>query len=200
VYMSGPGWTARNFISSDLLLYRTARMKPAKTNRDGAGLARWLSMTSRWMRGWILTEQKVRFNHLREKARNQAPRRPFRIWLFPGSVAYYETMLPAERTPRQRILELLTGTRLSAYQLAQLLAISERQVEAHLPHVVKTVARDNARTFILEPASCSGCGFTFGDRTRLTKPSRCPHCRSEHITDPRFGIDVASLQTREASR
>lgn len=100
-------------------------------------------------------------------------------------------MLPPERTPRQRIIDLLTGTRLSSHQLAQMLGIPERQVEDHLPHVVKTLARDPGRRFVLEPSRCQDCGFIFGDRKRLTRPSRCPKCRSEGITTPRYGIDPA---------
>jgi transcriptional regulator len=99
-------------------------------------------------------------------------------------------MLSPERTPRQRIIDLITGTRLSSYQLAQILGIPERQVEAHLTHVVKTVARDKTRRFILDPARCQNCDFVFHDRRRLTSPSRCPRCRSEAIAAPRFGIDL----------
>ena len=100
-------------------------------------------------------------------------------------------MLPLERTPRQRIIELITGARLSSYQLAQMLGIPERQVEEHLTHVVKTIARDKMRQFVLDPARCQNCGFIFRDRSRLTSPSRCPHCRSEAIAAPRYGIDPA---------
>jgi predicted Zn-ribbon and HTH transcriptional regulator len=98
-------------------------------------------------------------------------------------------MLPPERTPRQRIIDSITGTRLSSYQLAQMLGIPERQVEEHLTHVVKTISRDKTRKFILDPARCQDCDFVFRDRRRLTRPSRCPHCRSEGITAPRYGID-----------
>jgi predicted Zn-ribbon and HTH transcriptional regulator len=98
-------------------------------------------------------------------------------------------MLPPDRTPRQRMMELLTGTRLSSYQLAQMLGIAERQVEEHLTHVVKTLARDPSRRFILEPSTCPDCGYVFRHRTKLTRPSRCPHCRSEGITAPRYSID-----------
>jgi predicted Zn-ribbon and HTH transcriptional regulator len=93
-----------------------------------------------------------------------------------------------EQTPRQRIIDLLTGTLLSSHQLAQLLGMPERQVEDHLTHVVKTLARDPARTFLLEPSACQDCEYIFRDRTRLTRPSRCPTCRSEAITAPRYGI------------
>jgi predicted Zn-ribbon and HTH transcriptional regulator len=87
------------------------------------------------------------------------------------------------------MVELLTGSRLSSYQLAQLLGISERQVEDHLLHVVRTLTKDRSRRFVLEPSSCQHCGFLFRDRTKLTRPSRCPRCRSESISAPRYGID-----------
>jgi transcriptional regulator len=99
-------------------------------------------------------------------------------------------MLPADQTPRQRIIGVLTGTRLSSPQLAQMLGIRERQVEEHVTHVVKTLARDKARRFIMDPAFCQDCDFIFRDRRRLTRPSRCPHCRSEAIAAPRYGIDL----------
>jgi predicted Zn-ribbon and HTH transcriptional regulator len=103
-------------------------------------------------------------------------------------------MMPPERTPRQRIIDVITGTRLSSYQLAQMLGIPERQVEDHLVHVVKSIARDKAQRFILDPARCQDCDFVFRDRRRLTSPSRCPHCRSEGITAPRYGIDSVGPQ------
>jgi predicted Zn-ribbon and HTH transcriptional regulator len=103
-------------------------------------------------------------------------------------------MLPLERTPRQRIIDLITRTRLSSYQLAQMLGIPERQVEEHLTHVVKTITRDRTRRFILDPARCRDCDFVFRDRSRLTSPSHCPHCRSETIAAPRYGIDLSPPQ------
>jgi len=93
------------------------------------------------------------------------------------------------KTPRQRMLELLEGTRLTSQQLARMLGLPERQVEDHLAHVVKTIARDRGRRFILEPSTCPDCDFVFRDRTKLTRPSRCPRCHGEGITAPRYGID-----------
>lgn len=98
-------------------------------------------------------------------------------------------IIPA-RTPRQRMIELLIGTRLATHQLAQMLGIPERQVEDHLEHVVKSVARDKTRRFMLEPSRCQDCEFVFRDRRRLTRPSRCPQCHSEDIAAPRYGIDL----------
>ena len=107
-------------------------------------------------------------------------------------------MLSPAQTPRQQIIDLITGTRLSSYQLAQMLGIRERQVEEHLTHVVKTIARDKTRRFVLDPARCQDCSFVFRDRRRLTSPSRCPHWRSDAIAAPRYGID--SLASRPGGR
>ena len=103
-------------------------------------------------------------------------------------------MLSPERTPRQRMIELLIGTRMATHRLAQMLCIPERQVEEHLAHVVKTIARDKSRRFVLGPAFCQDCNFVFRDRRRLTSPSRCPQCRSESISAPRYGIDSVGRQ------
>ncbi len=94
-----------------------------------------------------------------------------------------------ERTIRQRIMQALAEARYSSRQLADLLDVSEREIEQHLEHVVKTVARDRTRQFLLEPSACRDCGFEFRDRTKLRRPSRCPTCRSEAISPPRFGIE-----------
>lgn len=110
-------------------------------------------------------------------------------WIFSHDSIRCRVMPPLDRTPRQRIIDLITDTRRSSYQLAQMLGIPERQVEAHLTHVVKTVARDKTKRFILDPARCQDCDFVFRNRSRLTRPSRCPHCRSEAISAPRYGID-----------
>jgi transcriptional regulator len=120
---------------------------------------------------------------------------------FPLISPYHIVMLPSERTPRQRIIDLLTDTLLSTDQLARRLGIPERQVEEHLSHVVKTVARDRSRRFILEPSLCMNCGYMFRDRTKLTRPSRCPRCRSEGISPPRYKIDsLGSESTYENTK
>jgi predicted Zn-ribbon and HTH transcriptional regulator len=86
-------------------------------------------------------------------------------------------------------MQLITGTLRTSRQLAELAGLPERQVEEHLAHVVRSVARDRTRRFVLDPAACQNCGFVFRERTRLTCPSRCPRCRSEAISPPRYGIE-----------
>ena len=98
-------------------------------------------------------------------------------------------MFPSDGTIRQRLVRALIGTRCSSRELAELLWIPERHVEEHLRHVVRSLARDPSRRFILMPSACGGCGYLFRERTRLTRPSRCPRCRSEDISAPRYGIE-----------
>jgi predicted Zn-ribbon and HTH transcriptional regulator len=100
-------------------------------------------------------------------------------------------------TVRQQIIDALTGSTMTARELAQLLRVPERDIEAHLVHIAKTVGdgrprRDGlpARAFHLKPAVCGDCGFVFRERTRLTTPSRCPRCRSEHVVPPGYEIRV----------
>jgi len=38
------------------------------------------------------------------------------------------------------------------------------------------------------PAACRQCGFTFTKRQRLTPPSRCPVCRQQSLSRPRFAL------------
>lgn len=96
-------------------------------------------------------------------------------------------------TVRQRIMELIAGTLRTSRQLAELVGVPERQIEDHLAHIVRSVARDPTRQFVLDPSACQDCGFVFHERTRLTRPSRCPRCRSEAISVPRYGIELRSM-------
>ena len=94
-----------------------------------------------------------------------------------------------DRTPRQRILDLLVGRAMTSRQLAAVIKISERQVEEHLVHIAKSVERDRSRRFVIEASECLDCEFVFKDRSRMTRPSHCPQCRSENISMPRYGIE-----------
>lgn len=97
-------------------------------------------------------------------------------------------MVPRDQTPRQYLMDLLAGIPRSSYELAGLVGIPERDIEDHLVHIARSVARDRMRRFVLEPSRCQDCQYVFRERTRLTRPSRCPLCRSEAISAPRFMI------------
>jgi predicted Zn-ribbon and HTH transcriptional regulator len=93
-------------------------------------------------------------------------------------------------TVRQRILELLREAELTAREISQQAQVAEREVAEHLRHLEYTVAQAGERLLTLAP-HCVKCGFVFEQRERHSRPSRCPHCKSERISPPRFSVVVA---------
>jgi predicted Zn-ribbon and HTH transcriptional regulator len=96
-------------------------------------------------------------------------------------------MASGEATLRQQIIALLRVRPWDAGGLARALGISQRQVESHLTHVSKSMEAHGER-MVIGPAQCRDCGFEFSERTRTTKPSRCPQCKSEQLAPPVFEI------------
>lgn len=94
-------------------------------------------------------------------------------------------------TDRQRITEALKGGMLTAKDISRAAGISEKDVLGHLPHIHRSaLGGEDGSAFVVEPSECLSCGFVFKKRERLRTPSRCPVCRSEKITETRFGITV----------
>jgi predicted Zn-ribbon and HTH transcriptional regulator len=89
-------------------------------------------------------------------------------------------------TPRQAMKELLAEQSRSSLELSQLLSLSEKEVLGHLAHLAR--APGPGKHFHLTPAVCRHCGFVFKKRDRLTRPSRCPRCRHQSISRPRFAL------------
>jgi len=99
------------------------------------------------------------------------------------------SMCDNQFTIRQQIMQRLMGTLCSARELSAQFGIPQRQVDGHMPHILRSVSRDKSRRFVMEPSGCHECGYEFLTRTRLTRPSRCPQCRGKKISDPRYGIE-----------
>jgi transcriptional regulator len=100
-----------------------------------------------------------------------------------------EPTVPVERfdTIRHRIVSLLSEHASSARQISLELRMPEKEICDHLEHIRRTVHK-GAYHFIVEPACCERCGFTFRKRERLNKPGKCPLCRSESVIHPLFTI------------
>ena len=93
----------------------------------------------------------------------------------------------AKDTVRHRLLAELEQGPLSALELSGLVGIPEKEVAGHLEHIRQTLHR-TGRHLIVLPAECAQCGFVFEKRARLTRPSRCPVCRSESVHAPLFSL------------
>ena len=92
-----------------------------------------------------------------------------------------------EKTLRQSMMDLLKDGDWTARDLSQMLSITEREVISHLYHVAKSAEPDFHLN--VKPSVCKDCGYTFETRKRLSKPSKCPQCRHQHITSPSYSIN-----------
>lgn len=110
----------------------------------------------------------------------------------PLKIKVKEPFIPVERheTVRREIFSALKGRPLSAREISAAVHIPEKEVYGHLEHIRKTVSKKEL-TLVINPAECLKCGFVFRKRERLTKPGRCPVCRSELIQEPLFSIPTA---------
>lgn len=88
-------------------------------------------------------------------------------------------------TLRKKIAEALEQESNDLRQISQLFGIREKEVLDHLQHIAKSV---HPKRLTMEPAQCRRCGFSFKKRNRLNPPSRCPLCKSEAVSLPRYQI------------
>lgn len=90
-------------------------------------------------------------------------------------------------TIRKQIIDLLEQSDHDVREISQLLGISEKNVNAHFPHIEKTVSSMGKKLVVI-PSSCMACGYRFKDRSRHARPGKCPKCKSERIRKPRFTV------------
>ena len=95
----------------------------------------------------------------------------------------------AQDTVRRAIMTELEEGPLSARDLSGRVGIPEKEVAGHLEHIRASLHR-SGRHLEVQPAECVKCGFVFEKRGRLTRPGKCPVCRSESIHAPLFSIAV----------
>jgi transcriptional regulator len=94
---------------------------------------------------------------------------------------------PAPGTVRQRIADLIRAEELTAHEISQRASIPEREVAEHLRHLEHTFAHGPERLRTTAP-HCIPCGFVFETRRKHSRPSRCPRCKSERLSPPRFRL------------
>ncbi|MHB8109017.1 MAG: transcriptional regulator [Syntrophorhabdaceae bacterium] len=97
---------------------------------------------------------------------------------------------PVERyeTLRHYIAALLEEGTYTAKELSGIIKIPEKDVCEHIEHLQHSLGKTDRRLVMIS-ASCRHCDFVFKRRERLTKPGKCPSCRSIHIQPPLFHIE-----------
>ena len=96
-------------------------------------------------------------------------------------------MREADETTRRRILETLREEPATPVELAERFDITPATAMRHLEHVSRSVD-SSAETFLVAPPTCRECGFDRFDEL-LNRPSRCPECKSESVTEPSYAIE-----------
>ena len=86
------------------------------------------------------------------------------------------------QTKRQLLKELLDDGPISLRELAKELKTGIN----HAAHEMDHLSRSLNNTIQITPAYCHNCDYIFKKRSKWTKPSRCPKCRSEKLSDPLF--------------
>lgn len=93
-------------------------------------------------------------------------------------------------TIRERLLRVLREGPATAKDLSRAAGVREHDVTHHLAHLARSLRARHER-LVSEPPSCFECGFVFRERTRATRPARCPLCRSARVSLPRFRVEPA---------
>ena len=88
-------------------------------------------------------------------------------------------------TRRQQIIEILQENRQTAQQLANYFQTELKEIIEDLQHIDKSIKPKKLK---IEPACCKSCNFVFKERSKVSKPSKCPRCKSEWIEAQMFRI------------
>ena len=93
----------------------------------------------------------------------------------------------SQQTVRQQILDLLSLKEMTVREISQTVRISEKEAMDHLSHIELSVKRLGKQLIII-PYRCLTCGFVFDNRSRFTKPGRCPKCKKSHLQTAYYRI------------
>lgn len=90
-----------------------------------------------------------------------------------------------DSTTRERLAAAIRGDAATPGELSRRVGAPEAAVYDHLRHVAQSLDDEQ---LLVAPPTCRECGFD-GFDDPLGRPSRCPECRSERLTEPRVRID-----------
>jgi hypothetical protein len=96
-------------------------------------------------------------------------------------------MREASRTTRERIADRLREETLAAGELATEFEIRTAEALDHVRHVARSL-EPTGEDLLVAPPTCEECGFSEFDDL-VNRPSRCPECKSEAVTEPAFRIE-----------
>ena len=95
-------------------------------------------------------------------------------------------MQGTERTIRQRIADFLREETAEAGRLANEFGITTAAALSHVEHIARSLEGTDEQ-LLAAPPECLDCGFSAFDDL-ANRPSRCPECKSEAVTEPTFTV------------
>ncbi len=90
------------------------------------------------------------------------------------------------KTRRERIVQFLSNQTMTASELAAAVDANTESVLADIRHVASSLQSTDAE-LLVAPPECEECGFDEFDDP-ANRPSRCPECHAESLSDPTFTI------------
>jgi len=88
---------------------------------------------------------------------------------------------------RKDLIPLLLDHPREVGELARTLGLRQRDMAGELEHLRHSLRNEPLR-LVITPATCRKCGFTF-PADKLTKPGKCPKCRSTWIHEPLVAVE-----------
>ncbi len=95
-------------------------------------------------------------------------------------------MQGADRTTRERIVSFLREESAEAGRIANEFEITTASALSHVEHIAKSLDGTDEQ-LLAAPPECLECGFD-GFDTLINRPSRCPECKSERVSEPIFTV------------
>ena len=89
-------------------------------------------------------------------------------------------------TIRRELIEMLQERPMTIRELALHFRVMTDDIASDLRHIAKSIRPE--MELRMEIPVCRSCGYEFRERTKLRTPSKCPECRHEKITEPKFWI------------
>ncbi|MFW6017854.1 MAG: transcriptional regulator [Halapricum sp.] len=96
-------------------------------------------------------------------------------------------MHEASRTTRQRIADQLRETAMEAGEIATEFEVRTSVALDHVEHIARSLDETDEQ-LLVSPPTCRDCGFEAFDDL-INRPSRCPECKSESVSEPAFTIE-----------
>ena len=96
-------------------------------------------------------------------------------------------MREASRTTRQKIADRLREMAMEAGEIATEFDVRTSVALDHVEHIARSLDGTDEQ-LLVSPPTCRECGFDEFDDL-INRPSRCPECKSESVSEPAFTIE-----------